>query len=185
MASSVITHSWGIVDNVKFLLQTSSLTAKPLLSEFLRIYDAAEELPTKTEIARTVAAVLRTLNSSPTPSSKSAYPDLEAILYSHPVARPLWDMVLQDKWPVVRSEGLFALALMARGAAEEVWRECGEAEEKVLRGLEGKDLDNGVILVAEVKKRFGDEVEDRVEELLVALVDKKGKDKKKILEMRE
>lgn len=93
----------------------------------------------------------------------------------HPVARPLWDMILQDKWPVVRSEGLFALALMARGAAEKVWRECGEAEEKVLRGLEKKDLDNGIILVAQVKKGLAGEVEDRVEELLVGLAEKREK----------
>lgn len=159
---------------------------KPLLAEFLRIYAAAEELPTKTEIARTIAAVLRTLNTSPTSASPStpAYPDLETTLYTHPIARPLWDMILQDKWPVVRSEGLFALALMARGAAEKVWVECGKAEEKVLRGLGGKDLDNSVILVAEVRNRLGGEVEDRIEELLVALVEKREKGVQKDVEVR-
>lgn len=161
-------------------LQRSPATEPPLLAEFLRIYAAAEELPTKTEIARTIAGVLRTLNSSPT----AAYPELETALYKHSIARPLWDMVLQDKWPVVRSEGLFALALMARGAAEEVWRGCGEAEEKVLRALEEKDLDNGVILVAEVKKRLEGEVEDRVDELLAGLLQKREQGAKADLEVR-
>lgn len=158
---------------MKLLLQPSPKTETPILAELLRIYSVAEELPTKTEIARTIAGVLRTLNSNP--ASTSAPTDLETTLYTHPIARPLWDMILQDKWPVVRSEGLFALALMARGAAEEVWRECGEAEEKVLRGLENKDLDNGIILVAEVKKGLVGEVEDRVKELLVGLAEKKEK----------
>lgn len=173
-----------IVGNVKFLLQASSITARTLLSEFMRIYAAAEELPTKTEIARTIAAVLRVLNSGPVTSSKlPPYPDLEATLYSHAIARPLWDMVLQDKWPVVRSEGLFALALMARGAAEQLWRECGEAEEKVLVGLGGKDLDNAVVMVAEVKKRLGEEVEGRVEDLLAGLVERR-EEGKKVVEVR-
>lgn len=162
---------------MKLLLQPPPTTETPILVELLRIYTAAEELPTKTEIARTIAGVLRTLNSAPASASTPtpAYPDLETALYMHPIARPLWDMILQDKWPVVRSEGLFALALMARGAAEKVWRECGEAEEKVLRGLEKKDLDNGIILVAQVKKGLSGEVEDRVEELLVGLAEKREK----------
>lgn len=172
-----------IVENVKLLLRPSPATGTSILAELLRIYAFAEELPTKTEIARTIAGVLRTLNSNPTSTSAPTptYPDLETALYTYQIARPLWDMILQDKWPVVRSEGLFALALMARGAAEEVWRECGEAEEKVLRGLENKDLDNSIILVAEVKKGLVGEVEDRVKELLVGLVEKKEKGVKVIV----
>lgn len=171
---------------MKLLLQPSPATEAPLLTEFLRIYAVAEELPTKTEIARTIAGVLRTLNSSPTSASSitAAYLELETALYKHPIARPLWDMILQDKWPVVRSEGLFALALMARGAAEDVWRECGEAEEKILKGLEKKDLDNGVILVAEVKKRLVGEVEDRVDELLAGLLGKREPGVKRDVEVR-
>lgn len=179
----IVTHARGTAaGNVEILLlQQSPATETPLLADFLRIYAAAEELPTKTEIARTIAGVLRTLNSPP---SAATYPELETALYKHAVARPLWDMILQDKWPVVRSEGLFALALMARGAAEEVWRGCGDAEETVLRALERKDLDNAVVLVAEVRKRLAGEVEDRVDELLAGLLRRRERGADVDLEVR-
>lgn len=88
-------------------------------------------------------------------------------------------MIIQDKWPIVRSEGLFALVLMARGATEDVWKECKEEEEKVLRSLQGKDLDNAIILVADITKRLGDRTEDRLGELLAAVLEARGKSEQK------
>lgn len=163
------------VENVTLALQPSpERDDKTILTRCLEIYNTAEELPTRTEIARTIVAMFRVLNASSTYTSTS--PELEKKLNTHKIAAPLWGMITQDKWPVVRTEGLFGLVIMARGAAESVWMGCGVEEEKALKELKSKDLDNAIILMSEIKKNLGDDADDRVEELLGVLVEKKGGD---------
>ncbi|KAI5846488.1 armadillo-type protein [Morchella snyderi] len=163
------------IENVTLALQPSpKRDEKTILTRCLEIYDTAEELPTRTEIARTIVAMFRVLNASSTYTSAS--PELEAKLYTHKITAPLWGMITQDKWPVVRTEGLFGLVIMARGAAESVWMGCGIEEEKALKELKAQDLDNAIILMSEIKKNLGDDADDRVGELLGVLVEKKGSD---------
>lgn len=163
------------VENVTLALQPSpERDEKTILTRCLEIYNTAEELPTRTEIARTIVAMFRVLNASSTYTSAS--PELEKKLYTHNIAAPLWAMITQDKWPVVRTEGLFGLVIMARGAAESVWMGCGAEEEKALKELKAKDLDNAIILMSEIKKNLGDDADDGVGELLGVLVEKKGGD---------
>lgn len=163
------------IENVTLALQPSpERDEKTALSRFLEVYNTAEELPTRTEIARTIVAMFRVLNASSTYISTS--PELEEKLYSHNIAPPLWNMITQDKWPVVRTEGLFGLVIMARGAAESVYKGCGEEEEKALKALKAQDLDNAIILMIEIKKNLGEGADVRIDELLGALTEKKGTD---------
>ena len=87
------------------------------LAVLLRVYDRTNEIAIKTEIARTVIAVLRCVYGKDVDSETRGA--ILADLYSHHVhlARPVVDMIIQSQYPVVRSEGLFALGVMSRDAA--------------------------------------------------------------------
>jgi hypothetical protein len=86
------------------------------LSLLLSLYERSDQLPIRTEIARVVTAVLRVFSSELTEANTSTILELQRSLYAlHPnLATPLATMVTQAQWPVVRSEGWFALALMSR-----------------------------------------------------------------------
>jgi hypothetical protein len=106
-------------DNAKLLLSPPSSDEESVLSLFFKVYKKAEELPTKTEISRTVSALLRVIYASP------PHPELlTPLLELEDTAQVVWDMLLQDKWPVVRAEGLFTLAMLSRSkeGAEAVGR---------------------------------------------------------------
>ncbi|PGH11454.1 hypothetical protein AJ80_07134 [Polytolypa hystricis UAMH7299] len=80
------------------------------LSLLLSLFGKTDSSPIKTEIGRTIAAVCRTLKQKSAEDSILA----ERFFKLHEdVARPLGAMVVQTQWPVVQSEGWFALALMA------------------------------------------------------------------------
>ena len=86
------------------------------LSLLLLLFEKSDDVPTNVEIARIVAAICRGLNSPGAASDPESQVEILHRFYSfHPnVARPLSMMVSQSRWPVIRSEGWFALALMAR-----------------------------------------------------------------------
>ncbi|KAL2866825.1 putative GTP binding protein [Aspergillus lucknowensis] len=92
-------------------------TKRTYLSLLLALFEKSDSTPVKTEIGRIVASLCRTL----VPKSKSsaqdcaqANPLLDSLFTGHDgVALPLGAMIIQTQWPVVRSEGWFALALMA------------------------------------------------------------------------
>jgi hypothetical protein len=160
---------------VKRLL-ASTPEKESLLSLFLKRYPEVEELPVKVEISRTIAATLRIIYADAEPKQEL----LTALLsHSDSVEEALWDMVRQDKYPVVRSEGWFALALLSREK---------EGAERVLVGLEKekdltkqtiteaekKDRDNAAVLCAWVKQACGDR--EVVEELLRMVVEVRQKE---------
>ena len=89
---------------------------KTYLSLLLSLFEKTDQVPTKVEIARAMAAIWRCLNISDPSLAPSVFHDLLHRLFSMhaDIARPLAMMVTQARWPVVRSEGWFALALMAR-----------------------------------------------------------------------
>ncbi|KAI9653495.1 MAG: hypothetical protein M1829_001288 [Trizodia sp. TS-e1964] len=109
----------GSPENIQCLLSSlspdpdSPANTRTYLSLLLSLYEKSDHLPTRTEIARTITAIFRALNS---PFPKEAVAETQFRLFSlhQDVGRPLATMVCQDKWPVVRSEGWFAFALMAR-----------------------------------------------------------------------
>ena len=112
----------GSFQNIQRLL--TSLSSDPdspahsrtYLSLLLRLCARSDQPATHIEVARTVTAICRVLNS---PNQTASPEEVEALshrLYSlhHDVARPLVAMIKQKQWPVIRSEGWFAFALMAR-----------------------------------------------------------------------
>jgi hypothetical protein len=90
--------------------------SKTYFTVLLSLFRRSDEIPIKTEIARTVAAIFRVLaqkrESLPRAEMKEI---LTRIFALHPeVGLPIIGMVTQTEWPVVRSEGWFCLALIAR-----------------------------------------------------------------------
>ncbi|CUS12654.1 unnamed protein product [Tuber aestivum] len=150
------------VENCKKVISPRETGEATYLEKLLQTYTQAEELPTKTEIARMVVSILRCLSSSPQDISTTHHPGL---------ARPLWDMVLQDKWAVVRSEGLLGLALLAKGpGARELWKEWGNKEWEVVDKLDGRDLENVGVMIVNFRNGEGTSVisgNERVEGLLL------------------
>ena len=86
------------------------------LSLLLLLFGRLDDSSAKMEIARLIAAILRCVHSSGDPSVDYSRKQLRTRLFAlHPdIAQPLALMVTQDRWPIVRSEGWFALALIAR-----------------------------------------------------------------------
>ncbi len=109
-------------DNVRRLLRSlspdpdSPAHEKTYLSLLLSLDEKSDDPSTKIEIARTITAICRVLNSPHQGVSSNIMQETAYRLYSlHPdIARPLAAMVSQSRWPVIRSEGWFAFALMAR-----------------------------------------------------------------------
>lgn len=110
------------VKNISRLL--TSLSSDPdspahlrtYLSMLLSLCSRTDTAPIKTEIGRTICSICRTLLSR----KKGADVDdesstlLDRLFDLHKdIARPVGAMITQTEWPVVRSEGWFALALMA------------------------------------------------------------------------
>lgn len=89
---------------------------KTYLSILLSLFEKTDQGPTRVEIARTIAAIWRCVSSSNPSIDPIVLADLVHRLYSKHanIARPLAMMVTQSQWPIIRSEGWFALALMAR-----------------------------------------------------------------------
>ncbi|KAL4939535.1 hypothetical protein BDV06DRAFT_198649 [Aspergillus oleicola] len=98
-------------------LSASDSEQKTYFSLLLALFEKSDSIPIKTEIGRITASLCRTL----IPKSKASEQGddsvnalLETLFTRHEgVALPLGAMVTQNQWPVVRSEGWFALALMA------------------------------------------------------------------------
>ncbi|KAL7269787.1 hypothetical protein RUND412_007535 [Rhizina undulata] len=169
--------------NVKRLLGVNSEDpsknndTRPILSSLLRVYPKADEVPIKTEIARTIARAIRTINTETISSAEKS--SLKRALFSHEsIARPLWDLVLQDKWPAVHLEGWLSLALAANSpeGATIILQTCGEEEWKLVETMalskgehKKREKDNAMVLLAGLKQN-GKERGDEIEALLVKAV---------------
>lgn len=85
------------------------------LSLLIALFDRTDVEPIKMEIARLITAVCRVYNTFKGRDEAEMERMRKKFFAMHPDAgRPLGFMVSQDKWPVVRSEGWFTFALMAR-----------------------------------------------------------------------
>ncbi|KAF8477495.1 armadillo-type protein [Kalaharituber pfeilii] len=99
------------------------------LSVLLRVHDKMDEVPMKTEITRTICEVLKCVavwKKQPEKRLEGVKLSLkeaeERILNKDGkyvrhgrIGKLIGSMVAQDKWPPIRSEGLFALGLLAAG----------------------------------------------------------------------
>ncbi|GAQ43091.1 GTP-binding protein [Aspergillus niger] len=166
------------VDNISRLLEglprdgTDSNDERTYLSLLLALFQKTDSTPIKTEIGRTVASICRTL----VPKSREGDPTAVALLdrffdLHEDIALPVGAMIAQSQWPVVRSEGWFAMALMAsnKGGAMAVSRslqrmeilpllektlsaEASEPAEETEQLQTKKDRDNISVLVQELLK---------------------------------
>ncbi|KAH6707768.1 armadillo-type protein [Leptodontidium sp. MPI-SDFR-AT-0119] len=87
------------------------------LSLLIALFERTDVEPVKMEIARLVTSICRVFNTGAGRSADEAETKrIQKVFFTrHPdVGRPLSFMVSQTKWPVVRSEGWFVFALMAR-----------------------------------------------------------------------
>lgn len=92
----------------------SPANRRTYLSLLLVLFEKSDSAPIKTEIGRSIASICRTLTPKAREGDKQASVLLDTLYELHTgVARPLGAMITQTQWPVVRSEGWFALALMA------------------------------------------------------------------------
>lgn len=106
------------IGNVRWLLeslspdQDSPAHEKTYLSLLLLLFGRTDDVSTKVEIGRTVATICRCIASSSQglpPNSTSAI--LHRLYGMHAdIARPLAMMISQSRFPIIRSEGWFALA---------------------------------------------------------------------------
>ncbi|KXG53895.1 Armadillo-like helical [Penicillium griseofulvum] len=84
------------------------------LSLLLSLFEKTDSTPIKTEIGRTVASICRTVSPKARDGDEEATALLDRLYTLHEgVSLPVGAMITQTQWPVVRSEGWFALALMA------------------------------------------------------------------------
>ena len=132
------------------------------LSLLLSLFEKSDDVPTNVEVARIVAAICRGLNSPGAASDPESQNEILHRFYKfHPnVARPLSMMVSQSRWPVIRSEGWFALALMARS------REGSTAVSDVIQQVEvfGSLVETVMGRVAPEDEREGSEREPESEQ---------------------
>lgn len=92
------------------------------IKQAITLFSKADAEPTKLEGARAVAAVCRALHSSPVHDilgglSSDDETALRAAFYKdHDITTPLSFLITQSKWPILRSETWFVLALMSRSS---------------------------------------------------------------------
>ncbi|KAL1845730.1 hypothetical protein Plec18170_009619 [Paecilomyces lecythidis] len=166
------------VENVSQLLERLSTDPdspahnKTYLSLLLSLFGRTDSAPIKTEIGRTVASLCRTINARTRDSSEEIKTLFDRLFDLHPdVARPIGAMITQKEWPVVRSEGWFALALMASSKQgslaavdclqntdvyklleETLSSDISDDLDESEKQKRSKDRDNTIILVKELLK---------------------------------
>ncbi|XMA10138.1 hypothetical protein WAI453_002929 [Rhynchosporium graminicola] len=97
--------------------QDSPSHTRTKLSLLIALFERTDVEPIKMEIARLVTSICRVFNTGVGRSTEeSETKRIQGTFFAlHPdIGRPLGFMVSQTKWPVVRSEGWFVFALMAR-----------------------------------------------------------------------
>lgn len=118
LARQLLSGTWENVRRVCEALspdQDSPANMRSKLSLLIGLFERTDLEPIKMEISRLITAVCREFNALKGRTEESNEKTRKKFFAMHPdVGRPLGFMVSQDKWPVVRSEGWFVYALMAR-----------------------------------------------------------------------
>lgn len=100
--------------NVQKLLSPSPESEIPCMTDLLDLYESMSELPIRIEIGRIVVSIIRELNRD---TGDPTIQNLSAKLFTFAqwrIIEPLLYITTQEAWPVVASEGWFALALVAK-----------------------------------------------------------------------
>ncbi|KAL3427756.1 GTP binding protein [Phlyctema vagabunda] len=111
----------GTFDNVRRIVQRlssdpdSPANMRSHVSLLIALFERTDVEPVRMEIARLLTAMMRVVNTYKGRTPEEMAKLRKKFFVMHPdVGRPLSFMVSQTKWPVVRSEGWFVFALMAR-----------------------------------------------------------------------
>lgn len=114
LVNGSIPNIWKLLNSLS-ADEESPAHSKTYLSILLSLFEKSDDITIKIEIARIVAAILRCIHSQDTRTDSGLGKILPRLYALHPdVGRPLAMMVSQSRWPIIRSEGWFAMALMAR-----------------------------------------------------------------------
>ncbi|KAF7116556.1 hypothetical protein CNMCM5793_005037 [Aspergillus hiratsukae] len=152
--------------------EDSSTSGQTYLSLLLSLCEKTDSTPIKTEVGRIVASICRTVVPKSREQDSEASTLLERLFTMHEsVALPVGAMIAQSQWPVVRSEGWFALALMAssrHGTAavidclhkldlyplleETMSAPVSDSADEADKLKSAKDRDNIVVLIQELLK---------------------------------
>ncbi|PKX93259.1 putative GTP binding protein [Aspergillus novofumigatus IBT 16806] len=154
-------------------IDEDSLTSgQTYLSSLLSLCEKTDSTPIKTEVGRIVASICRTIVPKSGEADSEASTLLERLFTMHKgVALPVGAMIAQSQWPVVRSEGWFALALMGsskHGTAavidclqkldfyplleETMNTPVSDSADEADKSKAAKDRDNIVVLIQELLK---------------------------------
>ncbi|EPS40456.1 hypothetical protein H072_5709 [Dactylellina haptotyla CBS 200.50] len=103
------------IENVAMILKPleSESDVSPM-TQILDLYEGNTELPIRTEIGRIVVSILREIAKCSDQDSRKPYLRTIIIGMCPRFVEPIIQITIQDKWPVVASEGWFAMALFAR-----------------------------------------------------------------------
>ncbi|APA06669.1 hypothetical protein sscle_02g014390 [Sclerotinia sclerotiorum 1980 UF-70] len=111
----------GSMENVKRICarlstdEDSPAHERSNLSLLIALFDRTDVEPIEMEISRLITAVCRVFTAYKGRPAEELNEIRRKFLLRHPdIGRPLSFMVSQTKWPIVRSEGWFVFALMAR-----------------------------------------------------------------------
>ncbi|UDD64783.1 hypothetical protein AFCA_011992 [Aspergillus flavus] len=180
------------VENVSHLLENfpGDEDHRTYLSQLLLLFEKTDSTPIRTEIGRIIASICRTLIPKSREQDEEADAILKRLFGIHSgIAFPLGAMISQTQWPVVRSEGWFALALMASsqpgsGTALECLEKMdlfptleqslsaeslGSADEANKLQLI-KDRDNIIVLIQEILKQDPIQLSDSAKNTLRGLL---------------
>lgn len=156
------------IENISRLLDPLPDSDPPqtYLSLLLSLFEKSDSTPIKIEIGRIVASMCRTVSPGAREQDSEANALLARLFSLHAtIANPIGAMITQTQWPVVRSEGWFALALMASSSLgcrsvvnclqdSEVFQllegTLGAEDDTTEAGAGSKDRDNMAVLVPEL-----------------------------------
>ena len=140
LARQVINSS---LSNVRRILDSlssdeeSPAHSKTYLSLMLLLFHKSDDTTIRVEVSRTVATIFRTIHSSSQQDQGNVESLLDRLFSWHDdIGKPLAMMVSQSRWPIIRSEGWFAMALMARSTGGSAAIEPVLQEIEVLGALE-------------------------------------------------
>ncbi|MCJ1385993.1 hypothetical protein MMC17_009118 [Xylographa soralifera] len=146
----------GSMNNISSLLSSLSLDeespaySKTFLSLLLSLFDKSDDVAVKVEVSRVVAAVLRCLHSSQALSNPGLRNQLLHRLFSLHLnlCQPLSMMVTQPRWPIIRSEGWFAMALASRTAEGSIAIDTALQQVEVFGALEATIHGDSTLIAA-------------------------------------
>ncbi|KAK4225737.1 hypothetical protein QBC38DRAFT_420650 [Podospora fimiseda] len=137
-------------ENISILISPTPDSSTPsLLSLLSQTAEAADELPTKTESARAVVSVCRALHSpspSTTPILSSSSPKESYSTHNKIISTSFSRLIAQSKFPPIKTDAIFVLALMSRSdqtegsqMAKEVIENDVEVFKSIITAITGSD----------------------------------------------